>query len=109
MIESQNLTIQLLCEEIDNLQHSTFGSYLNPDAEIFIPSTDAQPPAQPTPVPDSTVLLQAQEIRVSDLIPTEDSLSAEPAIPITDLSNLPSSPRVMWDPAFSEATVPRDY
>ena len=63
LIESQNFTIQLLREEIDTLQHFPFSSFLNPQAEAFIPSTDG-----PQLAPVSSVLQQAQEICLSELI-----------------------------------------
>ena len=38
LIESQNFTIRSLCEKIDVLHQSPFGSFLNPQAEVFVPS-----------------------------------------------------------------------
>ena len=69
LIESQNFTIHLLCEKIGNMQHPAFGSVLNPNAEVFFPSTVAQP----------------QKICLSELIDAEDSLPADTETLITEL------------------------
>ena len=74
LIESQNFTIRLLCEKIDVLHQSPFGSSLNPQAEVFVPSAVAPQFAQACPASDTSQ--QAQEICLSELIPSEDSLAA---------------------------------
>ena len=68
LIEAQNFTIRLLCEKNGVIYHSPFCSRLNPQAETFVPSVDAPPPAQDRPTNDTRQ--PAQEVCLSELIPS---------------------------------------
>ena len=99
LIDSQNLTIQLLYEKIDLLQFSQVGNILipqtghslNPQADIFIPSCDFAPE-------DVT---SAQPISLAELIPAEDSFST-----VTDIiGTLLHTPTVDDPPTVEPSTL----
>ena len=95
LIDSQNLTIQLLCEKIDMLHFSRIGNILNPQAgpplnpqaDIFIPSCDFAPEdftsAQPISLAE---LFEPSPLCLSELIP------ADPENLITEFEQLTAGP-----------------